>query len=90
MVILMKVDLLGLWSWFTHSNLCSGLPPLKYGLGLMTFTFMILIAYLNENFTDCNEKLAWGKLEPLIHPYVFWYKTKGEKVAKTSFYILFM
>ena len=22
---------------------------------------MILIAYLNENFTYCNENLAWGK-----------------------------
>ena len=50
----------------------------------------ILIAYLNENFTDCNENLAWGKQELIIHPYMFWYKTKGEKVAKTSFCILFM
>ena len=22
---------------------------------------LILIAYLNENFTDCNQNLAWGK-----------------------------
>ena len=22
---------------------------------------MIPIAYLNENFTDCNENLAWGR-----------------------------
>ena len=22
---------------------------------------MILIAYLNENFTNCNENLAWGE-----------------------------
>ena len=51
---------------------------------------MIPIAYLNENFMDCNENLAWGNQEPLAHPYVFWYKTKGEKVAKTSFYIFFM
>ena len=51
---------------------------------------MIPITYLNENFMDCNENLAWGKQEPLIHPYMFWYKTEGEKVAKTSFYILFM
>ena len=36
---------------------------------------MFLIVYLNENF---------------IHPYVFWYTTKGEKVAKTSFYFSFM
>ena len=26
---------------------------------------MIPIAYLNENFTDCNENLAGGKQEPL-------------------------
>ena len=50
---------------------------------------MIPIAYLNKNFMDCNENLAWGKQEPLVHPYVFCYATKGEKVAKTSFYILF-
>ena len=48
---------------------------------------MIPIAYLNENVTNCNEKLAWGKQEPLIHPYVFWYKTKGEKASK-SFILL--
>ena len=30
---------------------------------------MILITYLNENFTDCNENLAWGKQEPLIQSY---------------------
>ena len=53
-------------------------------------TNMIPIAYLNENFMECNENLAWGKHEPLIYPYVFWYKTKGEKVVKTPFYILFM
>ena len=33
-------------------------------------TNMIPIAYLNENFTDCNENLAWGKQEPLIQPCV--------------------
>ena len=32
---------------------------------------MITIAYLNENLMDCNENLAWGKQEPLIHSYVF-------------------
>ena len=51
---------------------------------------MIPIADLNENLTYCNENLAWGKQEPLIHPYVFWYETKGKRVVKTSFYILFM
>ena len=45
---------------------------------------MILIAYLNENLMDCNENLAWGEQESLIHPYVFWY-TKGEKVGKLNF-----
>ena len=34
---------------------------------------MILIAYLNENLPDCNENLAWGNQEPLVHSYVFWY-----------------
>ena len=34
-------------------------------------TIMIPIAYLNENFMDCNENLAWGKQEPLIPPHVF-------------------
>ena len=51
---------------------------------------MIPIVYVNKNSMDYNENLAWGKQEPLIHPYMFWYITKGEKVAKTSFYILFM
>ena len=37
---------------------------------------MFLIVYLNEN-------LALGKQEPLIHLYVFWYTTKGEKAVKT-------
>ena len=49
-------------------------------------TNMIPIAYLNENFMDSNEKLGWGMQEP----YMFWYKMKGEKVVKTTFYILFM
>ena len=48
------------------------------------------VAYLNEIFMDCNENLTWGKQEPLIHPYMFWYHTESEKAAKTSFYILFM
>ena len=47
---------------------------------------MIPMAYLNENFMDCDENLAWGKQEPLIHSYMFWYTTKGEKVATTPFY----
>ena len=44
---------------------------------------LIPIAYLNEKFTDCNENLAWGKQESLVQSYTVWYKTKGEKVAKT-------
>ena len=51
---------------------------------------MVPIVYLNENFINYNKNLTWGKQEPLSHPYIFWYKTKGEKAAKTSFYILFM
>ena len=51
---------------------------------------MILIAYLNENLPNCNENLAWGKQEPLIHSYVFRDQSKLEKPVKTSFYIHFM
>ena len=51
---------------------------------------MIHIVYLNENMMDCNENVGWGKQEPLIHSYIFWITRKGEKVAKTSFYIVFM
>ena len=51
---------------------------------------MIPIAYLNENLMDCNESLAWSKQQPLIHPYIFWYTTKGKKVVKSSFYFIFM
>ena len=36
---------------------------------------MFLIVYLNENLRYCYENLAWGKREPLVHPYVFWYTT---------------
>ena len=48
------------------------------------------IAYLNKIFTNCNENLALGKQEPFIGPYMFWYQRRGEKVLKTSFYILLM
>ena len=51
---------------------------------------MFPIVYLNENLRYCNENLAWGKREPLIHPYVFWYSTKGEEVVKNSFYFIFL
>ena len=51
---------------------------------------MFLIVYLNENMRYCNENLATGKQEPLIHPYMFWYTTKGEKVVKTSFYFIYL
>ena len=50
-------------------------------------TNMFLIVYLNENLRYCNENLAWGKQEPLVHPYVFWFTRKGEKVVKTHFTI---
>ena len=46
---------------------------------------MFPIVYLNENLIYCNENLAWGKQEPLVHPYVFWYSTRGKKVVKTHF-----
>ena len=51
---------------------------------------MFLIVYLNENLRYCNENLAWGKQEPLIYPYMFWYTTKCEKVVKTSFYFIYL
>ena len=51
---------------------------------------MFLIVYLNENLRYCNENLAWGKREPLVHPYVFWYTTKGEKAIKNPFYFIFL
>ena len=47
---------------------------------------MFPIVYLNENLRYCNQNLAWGKQEPLIHSYVFWYTTKGENALKTSSY----
>ena len=46
---------------------------------------MFPIVYLNENLRYCNENLAWGKQENLVHPYMFWYTTKGEKAVKTHF-----
>ena len=51
---------------------------------------MFPIVYLNENLRYCNENLAWGKQEPLIHPYVFWYSAKGEIVVKNSIYSIFL
>ena len=32
---------------------------------------MILITYLKENFTDCNENLAWGNQNPSFIPMCF-------------------
>ena len=51
---------------------------------------MFPIVYLNENLRYYNENLGWGKREPLIHSYVFWYITKGEKVVKNSFYFIYL
>ena len=48
------------------------------------------IVYLNENLRYCNENLPRGKQEPLVHPYVFWHTTEGEKVVKTSFYFIYL
>ena len=48
------------------------------------------IVYLNENLRYCNENLAWGKQEALVHPYLFWYTTKGEKMVKNSFYFIYL
>ena len=49
-----------------------------------------LIVYLNENLRYFNENRTWGKQEPLIHRYVFWYTIKGEKVVITSFYFIYL
>ena len=43
----------------------------------------------NENIMDCNENLAWGKQEPLVHPYVFWCQTKDEKLVKNIHFTFF-
>ena len=51
---------------------------------------MFSLVYLNENLRYCNKNLAWGKQEPRIHPYMFWYSTKGEKAVKNSFYFIFL
>ena len=51
---------------------------------------MIPIAHLNGNLMDCNENLAWGEQEPLIHSHMFWYTTTCEKAVKISFYFIFM
>ena len=51
---------------------------------------MFSIVYINEKLRYCNENLAWGKREPLVHPYVFWYSTKGEKAVKNSFYFIYL
>ena len=49
---------------------------------------MFLIVYLNENLRYCNENLALGKQEPLIHPYMFWFTT--EKAVKTPLYFTYL
>ena len=51
---------------------------------------MFPIVYVNENLRYCNENSAWGKQEPLVHPYMFWYTTKGEKAVKNPFYFIFL
>ena len=51
---------------------------------------MFPILYLNENLRYCDENLAWGKLESLVHLYVFKCTTKGEEVAKTPFYFIYL
>ena len=51
---------------------------------------MFPLVYLNVNLRFCNENLVWGKCEPLIHPYMFWHSTKGEKVVKNSFSFIYL
>ena len=51
---------------------------------------MFPLVYLNENLRYCNENGAWGKQEPLIQPYSFWYSTKGEKAVKKLILLYFL
>ena len=46
---------------------------------------MFLIVNLNENLRSCNENLAWGNQEPLIHPYMFGTQQKVRKQRKLHF-----
>ena len=50
---------------------------------------MIPIAYLNENFMDWNENLAWGKQEPLFIPACFRTQQRGES-SENFILLLFM
>ena len=49
----------------------------------------ILIALQHEKQPDSNEKLAWGKLDPLIQSPQVWYTGKNCKVTKYSFSLVF-
>ena len=46
---------------------------------------MILIAYFNENLTDCNENLAWGKRNPSFIPTCFGTKQNVRSWSKLHF-----
>ena len=41
---------------------------------------MIPTSYLNETLMDTNEILVWGKQEPRVHPYMFWYTASHHQV----------
>ena len=44
-----------------------------------------LIVYLNENLRYHNENLAWGKQEPLVHPYTQQKVRRWQKLHFTLF-----
>ena len=89
---------------FKYLNGLTGMPPDSNLMKLTASHFKALITQnanenmpnmfplvcLNENLRYCNENLAWGKQERLVHPYMFWYSTKGEKAVKNSFYFIFL
>ena len=51
---------------------------------------MILIAYLNETFTNCNENLGWGKSEHPHSSLCILVQVKAPEVSQILFYIHFM
>ena len=69
-----------------YSNGLMGMPADPNLRKLTASHFNVLIT---QNANKNMENLVWGKQEPLVHPYMFWYTTKGEKAVKTSFYFIY-
>ena len=68
-----------------RENNCITFSDTKYLKCNENMPNMIPIAYVNAMLMDCNENLAWGKQEHLIHPYMFWYTKKERKWQKPHF-----